>query len=777
MKKLLLIISSIMIGASLWGAKLDESKLLMRDFENLENLKDVNISTTTAADDMKSISIDTGKIDGKSSVIFSTKAGMFEAGKPYTVRLKYKLTRDDVSKMPFMKIRAIGGNGQLLNQYHLGASKSSSFAKLTFTPSADDNAAYISIISSGVFKATISSFSIEASGGEKFYPIIPDAKPYSEKLDNIPTGSEEFNIDLPRPEKEIVVNAADFGLNDKVENAATIMNKAIARCKEIGASKLIVPTGRYKMFENVKITLDNFTDFTLDAQGSTFVARKTETANLGIFKCLRTKVCNFNMDYDWETEPLAAIVEVTDVKIDTTAKTTAIFVKFLEYDKYPLYGKQVRVANMENYDPKAKAVGQEGGKSFGFGFGPSSPSPAVEWKSPNLMSINCTWINDRAEVGKQYRLQHYYYGMGGIELMDNTHLTLENVEIYSCKGHGILCNGEQEYFQFLNVNIRPPKGSQKRAITCTADHLHFARSKGHFKMIGCEFCLGSDDCINIHDLSAFGVKCDENVIQLKAGSMPAVGDIVELRQGDYSPTKFKSEVVNVTNQGKDMRFIYFKDKVPDPKQDGFLLFNRKYDSSHVVIKDCYFHSNRARGLLILASNMTIENCKFYHNQMGALKFETGYTFNVWSEGFGVNNILVRNCDFNSVNPQGVKYQNKVRDVFMGVYMRNDPSLEQTKFPVISNILFENNKFKDSYGVIALISSSNNITFRDNTFENVTPRIVEMPYRGAFYINHSTNTKIINNTWIKSALTPNAGIFVDEDTSKNIIFEGNKIVEK
>ncbi|MFR6031711.1 MAG: hypothetical protein ACLUKN_00150 [Bacilli bacterium] len=33
--------------------------------------------------------------------------------------------------------------------------------------------------------------------------------------------------------------------------------------------------------------------------------------------------------------------------------------KILDYDKYPMHGQNVRVANMENYDISAKAVGQE----------------------------------------------------------------------------------------------------------------------------------------------------------------------------------------------------------------------------------------------------------------------------------------------------------------------------------------------------------------------------------------------------------------------------------
>lgn len=42
-------------------------------------------------------------------------------------------------------------------------------------------------------------------------------------------------------------------------------------------------------------------------------------------------------------------------------------------------------------------------------------------------------------------MQHYYYGMGGMALVNNRHFTMENVNIHSCKGHGLLCSGGQQY--------------------------------------------------------------------------------------------------------------------------------------------------------------------------------------------------------------------------------------------------------------------------------------------------------------------------------------------
>ena len=243
----------------------------------------------------------------------------------------------------------------------------------------------------------------------------------------------------------------------------------------------------------------------------------------------------------------------------------------------------------------------------------------------------------------------------------------------------------------------------------------------------------------------------------------------------YSKTNYKSKVKsNIVKDG--IRYITFEDKLPAQTTKGFVIFNLRYDSSNILIRNCYFHSNRARGLLILTSNVTIEDCRFYHNEMGALKFETGYTMNIWCEGYGVNNVVVRNCKFDTSNPLGVKNQGKERDIFMGVYLGQDPSTEQTLYPIISNILFENNTFKDTFGLVSFIASSGNVIFKDNRFENPTPRKNPLPYRGTFFVTSSSNTKIVNNTYVKSPNVPNPGVYTDDNVS-NIIVAGNKVVEE
>ncbi|MFR6031897.1 MAG: hypothetical protein ACLUKN_01205 [Bacilli bacterium] len=132
-------------------------------------------------------------------------------------------------------------------------------------------------------------------------------------------------------------------------------------------------------------------------------------------------------------------------------------------------------------------------------------------------------------------MQHSYYEYGCVSMLSNTHLTLRNFNIYSCSGHAFTVSGTQKYWHFDNVNIVRPPNSERRAITTTADHLHIAQSRG-MKMENCEFSLGADDCINMHDCSIImDRESDETLLSVNARNsyLYNEGEEIELRQDDF----------------------------------------------------------------------------------------------------------------------------------------------------------------------------------------------------------------------------------------------------
>ena len=176
---------------------------------------------------------------------------------------------------------------------------------------------------------------------------------------------------------------------------------------------------------------------------------------------------------------------------------------------------------------------------------------------------------------------------------------------------------------------------------------------------------------------------------------------------------------------------------------------------------------------MLAKDVTIENCLFEREEMGALKFETGYTERVWCEGYGVDNVVVRNCVFSKCNIKGAQSQGFVRDIMLAAYMRRDPSEEQPAVPVIKNLLFENNRFCDMRGLVALISSSQNVIFRNNSIECGFDYNDNLWYRGAFVVQHSKNVFIVDNTFAKKNI-PMPGVFEKNGTVENLVVAGNRL---
>ena len=141
----------------------------------------------------------------------------------------------------------------------------------------------------------------------------------------------------------------------------------------------------------------------------------------------------------------------------------------------------------------------------------------------------------------------------------------------------------------------------------------------------------------------------------------------------------------------------------------------------------------------------------------------------------MNNAVVRNCKFRSANDSYRPEMGLVRDIWLGSYTGFDNDTErQTLYPIISNVLFENNVFQDSYGMVAIAASCGNVTFLNNAIKNTRKHDDPLPYRACFYLTHAQDVRFINNVWIESHLVPKAGFYIDWRNCKNIVLDGNRI---
>src|SRR6202012_2531050 len=131
------------------------------------------------------------------------------------------------------------------------------------------------------------------------------------------------------------------------------------------------------------------------------------------------------------------------------------------------------------------------------------------------------------------------------------------------------------------------------------------------------------------------------------------GDPVEIRNADYSPAGFTSKLKSAeADYKKNEVTLVFDQKLPSRVASDAILFNHRYGSRIVIIRNCFFHENRARGVLCNGADWLIENNHFFHNQHAALLLTTDVSPGQWSEGFGARNVVVRGNRLEACNPAG-----------------------------------------------------------------------------------------------------------------------------
>ena len=767
-------LTCLLLLAVCFGASAKE-QVILRGFDRANWMS--NPATAQISPDGGTLNVDTRS--GGSTWNWALKSKALLPGRSYVARFRYRVENPDMQRGYFyMLCRPLSvpdNNYADMVQEMFGVSAEYVPAEVKFYSGVLSQDPAFQIHVNGKIHGQITDFVLAECEPDEYFPATADTKPWTGDFGKLPTGSAEFDVELPSGKGE-TVDAAEFGFSADSPDNAPALNRALEHCRKIGAGRLKLPAGTFRMAAT-PVKLEKMDDFELDGNGARLLFfRKGRADCFSISECRRVALRNLTIDWDWEKDPLASVVKLV--------KRTPGYVdfEFIHYRDFPR--RNLRIALLTEYDPQRR-FSVEGRIMRQFEFYAGMPKPRMEWVSGNVLRVFLPPFS-RFYEGQYFLMHHYYYDGVCFAMHGNRHLTLENIDVCSCKGHLSVVDGDQQYWQFRRVKIAPPEGDPRRVLTVTADIAHIACSRGFFKVENCEFSLSADDFLNAHDRAAFCLKTgpDSVTARLSSDSNRASyhpGDEIELRNNDYSPSGFTARLKSIEAvDGKPgtCRFVFDK-AVPEPSGQarGFVMFNRRYGTCNIILRNNDFHDCRNRGALILADNVTIENNRFRNMGIGGINLETGYTFHLWSEGYGVGNVLVRNNLFDTVNPAGMHKAGRAHDIKIAVYAGNDPSSKCIDYPILSDILFEGNTFRNSSGLIAFISSAGNVVFRDNTFENPSPRKFPAPYRAGFYVTHAENVKIVNNRWIVSPYVPNPGVYAEPGTVKNLVTGGNRVVSE
>ena len=622
----------------------------------------------------------------------------------------------------------------------------------------------------GKLKARITDFHIvEHPINGIFVPAVKRPERTTATPTRLPSGATEFAVDSPRGKGRTLL-AADFGVSPKNPDNAPALHKALAEAKREGAAALVLEPGVYQMKSPGTLRIDGFSDFTLDGRGAKFVSSRSSGVFMSVRNCKRTALRNFSLDWDWSKAPLASIAKVVDIKPDS------FDLAFVDYTDFPT--KDAKFSIAVAWDPKRRApVVPDGSlRTFQYGANSAVKTPRT-WIAPNVVRI--LEPPRDFKVGDMLRMQHYDYDLNAFNIFDSEHITVEGVHVLSTPGHGFLLGGTQHHTLFKNVRIAPPKGDARRVITCTSDHFHVGNSRGFLKLENCEFSLGADDILNLHDCSGFAVRVNDQTLRTvnsRIFNSITPGTPIILRESDFSPVDFKAKVLAVSkiDAAKGVYEFTFAEKLPKPKRYGFVLFDGRYDTRNVIVRNCRFEATQAHGALVLARDVTIEDCIFKNTQFGAVRIQSGYTFDAWSEGYGATNIVIRRCQFDNPNPCGGDANHLMPAVYIGAYLRSDPSSELADPSILSDILIEDCTFSDCRGAAAYISSAQRVTFRRNRLLETRAFPRESRHRAQVYCTGAREVSVSDNLWEASTFAAQPGVGWNAASCSEITAEGNKL---
>jgi len=633
-----------------------------------------------------------------------------------------------------------------------------------------------------------------------------DGKPvtYGTAPKTLPTGCEPFVVERPRERDGAVVDAADFGVSESIDDNNAALQRAVDHCRKVGAKKLVMKKGTYRFFGPRSVTFDSLTDFTFDAQGATLVFRREsawrpaeliwqatfhpEDANFSIRNCERCLFRNYAMDWDWEHDPLATFARVIAVHPDDKDDpNSSVDFELVDYVRHPFYPKpmpfQCNALMKESREGFAPVDYSYDGVQY-LGLCEGGYGKAMEWLSPNRIrfypakeptapgthtreSDSAKFENkvvsprkgrttaQRYKVGRLYRLAHYYPGKSGVYMDGNRHLTLENANIYSCRGMAHVIDGPQHHTHFLHVHVAPPAGV-KRPVTATADACHVACSRGYLKLEDFRVTLNQDDFSNIHDRTSSGRRADVRTIEIvhPRGNLyfgMRAGNEIEVRNPDFSPFGFRAKVVAVDGE----RLTVDRD-IPETMKDGSILYNCAFATDHVWWKDCVIEESWGRGGM-MCNDLTFENCTFREDTASPIKIQAAFHAARWAEGTGVTNQVYRGCTFedNQVYNRAA-FGTVISEIFIGVNFRQaDYSADLNRKPwigTVSDILFENCRFVRPRGAIAHLQSGRNVSFVNN--ELVPGHKADrqnLPYAGTIIVDDAEGLYVTGNIVREAAL--------------------------
>ncbi len=552
-----------------------------------------------------------------------------------------------------------------------------------------------------------------------FSPEIPASLPDAEilveqlpdddvlKYDEINSANGvRFYIGRPSEENLSIVEASAFGLSPENEDNFYAFVDAVNYCKANPGTRLVFDKGVYKFTSPYSIIIDGCENLLIDGNGAEFVFSRCEQYHFfRLVHCKGVEVRNLTVNWDWENQRIGSVVKV--INADETNRT--IDFEFIEINDVD---ESIPLKAITQCDRTTYTFGEKGSSKESYLYQDPSSISDVKKIADNVLRVTHNGCMSSFEKDEAYILRHFVYDANIFNISaESEHITFDNIKIYGSPGMAFVADEFASHFQILNTFIGTQPGYEgKRPVSLGADAIHIADTNGCFKVDGCDFSRMGDDALNVHDnLGYVNSVVDENTLRvtaaalkLKEGSVAGFNDEKSLKT-DFTATITESRLIEGITYEVD-----FNKPVSEFVKEGFIMFNKNCNSSNYVISNNYFHEHRARGVLLQSSNGLCENNKFYKTQGMAIRIILDVTENLWQEGTGVDNLVIRNNSFVNCNYGGWGCVIEIGAKINGNYPDSRP---------FTNVEINNNNFTEFNGLLLNADNIDTLSFNNNYIES------------------------------------------------------------
>ena len=483
------------------------------------------------------------------------------------------------------------------------------------------------------------------------------------------------------------------------EDAAMAIGKAVDECRKSGAERLVLPGGtlnimpdraseRYEYISNndpsmkrIAFLLDGIENLTIEGNGTLLMLSGFVSA-FSLDACRNITVRDLSIDY---SHPFVAEGEV--------AAAGEGWFEFRFPDKAGAVldggvlcfrdsrGREYPYLTLLEFDSRRREVAWH---AHDYWLGGRCRAEKTEDGNYRI---------DRGDFGEAVPGNIMVFGAAArlhpaFTLLDCSGFLLENVNIWSCCGMGVIAQCSRD-IELRNVKVEPSPGSG-RMISASADATHFVNCKGYIRMIDCVFRNQKDDATNIHGLYMAVERViapDRLLLKWRNSGQYGVrfikpGMSMELVDNETMMSYAGIKVKSVEYLNSEYAEVEFTAPLPgNVKENHVVAEDDGYPD--VLISGCYIGNNRARGLLLGSRGRTVvEKCTF-HTPGAAILLEGDG--NYWYEQSGVRDLLIRDNVFDSCMYGNKSWGSACIAVGSGI-----PSRESSRYH--RNVTVENNTF-------------------------------------------------------------------------------------